>query len=257
MSEQTIDRRIPICFDVLGTCFSFDKAVKALLTVFPDLDEKRASSIIDDWFHAAQRDFTYLSMNGEYKPIAQVLKLTLPRIYLMHKLIPSTSASSIESNLLEPVTISVADMSPRPGLVECSRLLLESDPVRFRLLAVTNGALETTRNLFRKNLTNDSSQWEYISCDEIKIAKPDRKVYDNVWKRLGAESGDSGDKYGWFVASHTWDLHAAKKAGFKTAYVTHEEYLTLPELFGQPDIVAHDLEDIARQIIGHESSKAK
>jgi len=48
----------PVVFDVLGTCFSFAGCRDALGKVFPTVAAEHASSIIDDWFHAAQRDFT-------------------------------------------------------------------------------------------------------------------------------------------------------------------------------------------------------
>ena len=36
---------------------------------------------------------------------------------------------------------------------------------------------------------------------------------------------------------------------FKTAFVTYEEHLVLPELFGTPDLVGKDLEEVAKKII--------
>lgn len=46
------------------------------------------------------------------------------------------------------------------------------------------------------------------------------------------------------------DLHCHRS--FKTALVTYEEHLVLEDLFGQPDIVAPNLEELARQIIAAE-----
>ncbi|GAA5877001.1 hypothetical protein JCM1840_007094 [Sporobolomyces johnsonii] len=251
MSAQT-----PVCFDVLGTCFSFEAARHALRQVFPQLDELHAQSIVEDWFHSAQRDFTYLSMNGQYTPIAKVLEATLPRIYLMSGLVPPAAASASSSSatfspsLVDPVVASIPSMPARPGLGTCAALLQAHN---FRLMAATNGGLETTQGLFEKALGKEAAEkWEYFSCDEDRVAKPAPSVYEDVWKRLGL--GGGVEKKGWFVASHTWDLFAAKKAGFKTAFVTYEEHLVLADLFGQPDIVATDLEDAARQIIAAEAA---
>ncbi|GAA5889018.1 hypothetical protein JCM8208_007745 [Rhodotorula glutinis] len=246
---------VPIAFDVLGTCFSFDGCREALVGVFPTLSSEHAQSVVEDWFHAAQRDFTYLSMNGAYTPIAQVLKATLPRIYLMHGLVPSSSASSpLSSSLTDPVISRIPALDARPGLAAASSLLLSHG---FRLLAATNGGLDTTKGLFARALGDDEAQrWEYFSCDEDKTAKPAPGVYRDVWKRLGVDEGDE-KKHGWFVASHTWDLFAAKKAGFKTAFVTYEEHLTLPSLFGEPDVIASTLEDAAQQIISRKAGRAQ
>jgi HAD superfamily hydrolase (TIGR01493 family) len=55
------------------------------------------------------------------------------------------------------------------------------------------------------------------SCDEAKVAKPDPRVYAAVKKRILAEAGLEGaseDEYIlFFVASHSWDVDAAKRAG--------------------------------------------
>lgn len=53
--------RIPIAFDVLGTCFSLDPAKEALVSVFKTVSDAQAESVIQDWFHSAQRDFTCAS----------------------------------------------------------------------------------------------------------------------------------------------------------------------------------------------------
>lgn len=160
-------------------------------------------------------------MNRIKRPIAQVLKQTLPRIYHMNQLVDTPTNQSIDSNLLDPIISSIPKMGSRPGLQSCTRLL--HDSTKFKLLAVTNGGLETTRNYFYnafkgdsggdgKKLVEEEFEWSFLSCDEIKVAKPDQKVYENVWKRLKEDEG-TDKREGWFVASHTWDLHAAKKAG--------------------------------------------
>ncbi len=71
-----------VCFDVLGTCFGFDAAIEAIEErLGPRLkaigvDPK---TLFFSWFYAAQRDFTYTTVVGQYVPIAQVLKHTLKR----------------------------------------------------------------------------------------------------------------------------------------------------------------------------------
>ena len=147
------------------------------------------------------------------RPIAKVLKATLPRIYLMHKLV--SSPSQIDSKtMIDPIMSSIPSMPARPSLVPATKLLASSNSPKFRLMAATNGGLETTKKLFTNAMGEelvDKMGWEWFSCDEDKRAKPDEKVYSDVWRALGKEN--EGDRKGWFVASHTWDLHAAKRAG--------------------------------------------
>ncbi|BGP41824.1 hypothetical protein JCM10449v2_005815 [Rhodotorula kratochvilovae] len=170
----------------------------------------------------------------------------------MHDLVPPPSspsdADAVSSSLTDPILACIPILPPRPSLARASSLLLAHG---CRPLAATNGALATTRGLFARALgEEEADRWDYFSCDEDKVAKPAPQVYREVWKRLGQEGEE---KRGWFVASHTWDLHAAKKAGFRTAFVTYEEHLCLPSLFGPPDVVASDLVSAVQEIIALES----
>lgn len=71
-----------VCFDVLGTCFGFEAAIEAIEARLGDrlraigVDPK---TLFFSWFYAAQRDFTYTTVIGQYTPIAQVLKSTFRR----------------------------------------------------------------------------------------------------------------------------------------------------------------------------------
>ncbi|GAA5879945.1 hypothetical protein JCM3774_005687 [Rhodotorula dairenensis] len=244
-------RSIPVAFDVLGTCFDIRGAVSPLQATFPTLQFEPAAAVVDDWFHSAQRDFTYLSMNGAYRPIAEVLKATLPRVLAMQGVLPPPGKASIPadhySDALQPVLTSLKTLPARPSLNAASSLLLEHG---FRCMAATNGGLESTKGLFEHALGSEVAQkWQYYSCDEDQVAKPAPSVYAAIRNRLGVQKGEEC----WFVASHTWDLFAAKRAGFKTAFVTYEEHFVLDDVFGRPDIVAPDLEKAAEQIIGRSS----
>lgn len=135
----------------------------------------------------------------------------------MHNLV-STEEEASNQRLLDPVISAIPKMPPRPSLVACTELLSKSQ--KFNLWAVTNGGLETTKGYFYnafggKDVVEKSLGWTFMSCDEIQTAKPSPKVYEEGWERLKKEAGEDVEvnRYGWFVASHTWDLHAAKKAG--------------------------------------------
>ena len=55
---------IPIAFDVLGTCFSFDAAVDSLKVEFKvelAATGVQAEAIASDWFHSSQRDVSRAS----------------------------------------------------------------------------------------------------------------------------------------------------------------------------------------------------
>ena len=104
-------------------------------------------------------------------------------------------------------------MTPRPSLAGCSKLLIATN--KFTLLAATNGGAASTRGLFEqalgKEIGGEGGPWGVFSCDTNKVAKPAPIVYEQIWQRF--ESKGLTERKGWFVASHTWDLFAAKKAG--------------------------------------------
>lgn len=136
-----------------------------------------------------------------HRPIASVLKASLPRILLSAGLLASPSAALAFD--LTPITSILTRLSARPSLATCSNLLLGSTEPAFRLLAATNGGAEMTRGLFDRALgEEESSRWEVFSCDEIKVAKPAQEVYEAVWKKLGMEKKRT--RAAWFVASHSW-----------------------------------------------------
>lgn len=214
----------PIVFDVLGTLFTFTPFTTSLQYLFPELPSSTAQAITDDWFHSSQRDFTYLSLSGRYTPIAEVLKASLPRVLLMNGLTPPENLGPIMSNF--------QSLPARSGFAEAVRLLTSTG--KYKLVAATNGGLDSTQGLLRGALGDSAaSKWDVFSCDEIKVAKPNKEVYEKVWEKIGGK-----EQSAWFVASHTWDLLAAKNAGFKTLFLTYEEHLPLVEIWGTPDLVA-------------------
>ena len=112
---------------------------------------------------------------------------------------------------------------------------------------VTNGSHQTSLNYY-KQANIDLDEEHLLSCDDVVAAKPDVKVYDNANRQLDAKSLSAAEGDRWFVAAHAWDLIAARKAGFKTAYLDFEEHDPVTEVFGKFDLYASDMEDLLKQM---------
>ena len=69
--------------------------------------------------------------------------------------------------------------------------------------------------------------------------------YENLNKRAEVKP----DEKLYVAAAHSWDLHGAAKAGWKTAWTSYEEHVPLTDLFAAPDLSADTLSDIADAII--------
>ena len=228
------------CFDVLGTSFSFEKAIETIDSrLGSKLQQVNATpkGLLFSWFYAAQRDFTYVSLNDNYMPIAQVLKSTFKRAAQIVDL--PTEAVSDED--VEAVMETIRSLPPRPGLKRCLDGLRE---VGWEVLAVTNGSKETSLDYY-KNANIDLSPDHLLSCDDLQVAKPDVRVYEATNEHLtNLGFGSKGDGDRWFVAAHAWDLIAARRAGFKTAWIAFEEHDPVTPIFGPFDLYADDLADL-------------
>ncbi|CAO1637480.1 unnamed protein product [Sympodiomycopsis kandeliae] len=267
--------KITIVHDVLGTLFGFSSPISVLQSLFTTQvqDDRFAELIIMDWYHSAQRDFTNLSINGNYTPIAQVFKRTLPRVLLQAGLLPpdqqdvtieEVRASAADKNpypqdgkVVTSLMDSLKSLSPRPGMQQAflhtykDTTLYPTSDTQVNLWGATNGGIPLATLLFQNALqTQDLSPLVNIwSCDSIKVAKPHPDVYKAVKREIHAD--DSGTSI-WFVASHSWDTDAASRAGFKTCWIRYEEFhpATGDDAGGyrRPDLQAKDVDDAARKI---------
>lgn len=222
-------------FDVLGTCFHFQPLIDLIDKIIHRQNTNiDAATLFHSWFYAAQRDFTYTSMVGSYTPISQILSQTFRRACAIVDF-PDPNKNITDDDINDIVT-ELKRLPAREGLKEIFDGLRESG---WDVYAVTNGGKAASLKYFELagvDLADD----HLLSCDDIKVAKPDPKVYENANKHLES-MGLKGEK--WFVAAHSWDLIAARKAGFKTAWVAHEEHDPVTSVFGEFDVIAKDLRE--------------
>lgn len=225
-------------FDVLGTCFHFTPLITLIDKILRRSQPNTtidASSLFHSWFYAAQRDFTYLSLCNAYTPIASVLQQTFRRAASIVGF-PDPS-NNITDDDLTAIMTELKQLPPRPGLKETFDGLRAHG---WDVYAVTNGAAATSLKYFElADIALDEQHM--LSCDAIQVAKPDLRVYETANKRLDEARCDGGER--WFVAAHSWDLIAARKAGFRTAWIASEEGDPVTGLFGEFDVIAKDLNE--------------
>jgi 2-haloacid dehalogenase len=228
-------------FDVIGTCFEFTEPIK---TIQQRLGPKLSTAAVDpktlffSWFYAAQRDFTYVSLCGSYKPIAEILKLTFRRACRIVDL----PADAVTDEDIAEVMKAFKSMGPREGLKTCFDGLRDAG---WDVYGVTNGGSEVSLKYYHAaGIELDAEH--LLSCDALQIAKPDVKVYENAKRHLESRGAGGGER--WFVAAHAWDLIAARKAGFKTAYLDFEEHDPVTEVFGEFDMYATSMEELLEKL---------
>ena len=179
-------------------------------------------------------------MSGSYVPIAQVLKSTFRRACAVVDL----PLDAITDEDVDEVMKAFKAMGPRDGLKKCFDGLREAG---WDVYGVTNGGSETSLAYYH-NAGIELDEQHLLSCDAIKIAKPDVRVYENADRHLTERGLAKGDAERWFVAAHAWDLIAARKAGFKTAYLDFEEHDPCTDVFGEFDLYASSMEDLLAKL---------
>ncbi|ORY31826.1 HAD-like domain-containing protein [Naematelia encephala] len=249
---------ITVCFDALGSLFSLEPLIDVVEQVLGDELRSAGSgsrAVVMDWFHSAQRDYTYLSIiSPPPPPISKILTLSLPRA-LAFAFGTRPTPSHLPLPDLSPITDRLAALTPSPGASDCLNILKNAGAT---VLVVTNGSEQATRGYI------DNAGFQHkidgvLSCDTVGVSKPFDQVYTAAHDLCAKQGKGKGER--WFVAAHLWDLAAAKKAGFKTGYVLAEQ----PPLGegqidewwsiwgGKPDIVGQDLALVAHAI-SHEQS---
>lgn len=182
-----------------------------------------------------------MSMVDSYTPIAVILKFTFKRACQIVDL----GADQISDDDVAAVMKSMVNLTPRPGLKACYDGLRNAG---WDVYGVTNGAKQTSLNYYKlANIELDTDH--LLSCDDVKCAKPDFKVYTAANEHLTTRGlGKEGDGDRWFVAAHAWDLVAARKSGFKTAFVRFEEHDPVTEVHGEFDLYAEGMEELLEKL---------
>ncbi|WRT68107.1 haloacid dehalogenase, type II [Kwoniella shivajii] len=249
---------LTICFDALGTCFTLADIISAVDKTYGDELRRKgwgSQGFVNDWFHSAQRDYTYLSLiSAPPPPISTILKTSLP--------ISLSSALSIDppsSSELEDITSLLSSLPASPTLKEAYTLLHDAGA---KIGIITNGAKSTTEGYVSKAGISNLVE-KVISCDEVGYAKPHKEVYEAAIKFCKDQEGYLGQSDRYFVAAHIWDLAAAKRAGFNTALVLsdfpaqvvddEDSNDSVQEWYksfgGRPDIVGKTLSEVAEKIL--------
>ena len=138
---------------------------------------------------------------------------------------------------VKAIMTAVTSLQGRPGLKQCFDGLRQAG---WDVYGVTNGGKQTSLNYYK--LANVELDEEHmLSCDDVGVAKPDVKVYENAQSHLDSKGLSAAEGDRWFVAAHAWDLIAVKKADLKTAYLDFEEHDPVTEIFGKFDLYASSM----------------
>lgn len=212
-----------VVFDIIGTCFSLDKARQRLVEL------GAPSYALELWFAQSLRDAFALSHAGSYQPLKQVLEAELPRTL---KLLGIEADTQQRDHVVKVFS----ELELQPSALEAFSILTTAG---WTLVALTNGSEDSTHKLLER--ANALQYFDSIfSCDAIAKTKPHPDVY------AMPKPDVKGDF--WMVAAHAWDIAGAACAGLRTVFITQEEkdYLSV---YPQPEVIASNLVEAANQIL--------
>ena len=186
-----------IVFDAYGTLFDVNSAA-----------EKRKDKIGNKWenfanfWRTTQLEYTWLrSLMKKHKNFWQITEDSLDK---------SMETFQIETSLKNDLLSLYKELSPYP---EVKNVLENLKNKSLKLAILSNGTPELLNHLVKssdlENLFDD-----IFSVEEVKIYKPDPKVYDIPVNKYKVSKGEIT-----FLSANTWDVSGAGNYGYNSIWV--------------------------------------
>ncbi|CAK4019169.1 haloacid dehalogenase-like hydrolase [Lecanosticta acicola] len=229
-----------VVFDIVGTCISYDAFFDALEERFGD--RLRQHGIPPKLFgllilEGGERECLFFQLARQPILFMDMIKPIFYRMLAMCGIQKSHDFASGED--VTYVAESYRKLGAREGIHDCMTRLRRAG---FTIWALTSGDKARVQS-YLTTAAIDLPSENFIACETIGATKPQPEVYEYVLRRLPEGTQP------WFAACHMWDSAAAKRSGFRSAWCSGWEKDPMSEVFGDIDIVAHDLPSMADSII--------
>ncbi len=190
-----------IVFDAYGTLFDVNSAA-----------EKCKHKIGDKWetfanfWRTTQLEYTWLrSLMKRHKDFWQITEDSLDK---------SMKVFNIDKSMKNELLNLYKVLSPYPEVKEVLENLKKKN---LKLAILSNGTPSLLNELVR---TNDLSSLfdDLFSIEEVKIYKPDSKVYDLPVKKYKVKSNEIT-----FLSANTWDVSGGGNYGYNSVWVNRNK----------------------------------
>ena len=190
-----------IIFDAYGTLFDVNSAA-----------EKCKSKIGSKWenfanfWRTTQLEYTWLrSLMKKHKDFWQVTEDSLDK---------SMKVFNIDNSLKNELLNLYKNLSPYP---EVEKVLINLKEKKFRLAILSNGTPKLLEELVKSN-NLDSLFNDLFSVEEVKIYKPNSKVYDIPIKKYKIKPEEIT-----FLSANTWDVSGGGNYGYNSVWVNRNK----------------------------------
>ena len=190
-----------IVFDAYGTLFDVNSAAERCKIKLGDKWESFAN-----YWRTTQLEYTWLrSLMKKHKDFWQVTEDSLNK---------SMKVFNIDNNLKNELLTLYKILSPYP---EVKKVLTELKEKKFKLAILSNGTPELLEELVKKNNLNNLFD-DLFSIEEVKIYKPDSKVYDLPVKKYNIKPNEIV-----FLSANTWDVSGGGNYGYNSVWVNRNK----------------------------------
>ena len=186
-----------IIFDAYGTLFDVNSAA-----------EKCKDKIGDKWepfanfWRTTQLEYTWLrSLMKRHKDFWQITEDSLDK---------SMKTFNIDPKMKDELLNLYKVLSPFQEVPETLKTLKEKN---FKLAILSNGTPSLLNQLVKSN-NLDNLFDDLFSIEEVKIYKPDSKVYDLPIKKYEIKKNEVA-----FLSANTWDVSGAGNYGYNAIWV--------------------------------------
>ena len=186
-----------IVFDAYGTLFDVNSAAEKCKDKIGNKWENFAN-----FWRTTQLEYTWLrSLMKKHKNFWQITEDSLDK---------SMETFQIETSLKNDLLSLYKELSPYP---EVKSVLENLKKKSFKLAILSNGTPELLNHLVKSsNLENLFDN--IFSVEEVKIYKPDPKVYDIPVNKYKVSKGEIT-----FLSANTWDVSGAGNYGYNSIWV--------------------------------------
>jgi len=186
-----------IIFDAYGTLFDVNSAAERCKDKIGDKWEGFAN-----YWRTTQLEYTWLrSLMKRHKDFWQITEDSLDK---------SMEAFNIDPKMKDELLNLYKVLSPFQEVPETLKTLKEKN---FKLAILSNGTPSLLNQLVKSN-NLDNLFDDLFSIEEVKIYKPDSKVYDLPIKKYEIKKNEVA-----FLSANTWDVSGAGNYGYNAIWV--------------------------------------
>ena len=190
-----------IIFDAYGTLFDVNSAAEICKDKIGDRWEPFAN-----FWRTTQLEYTWLrSLMRRHKDFWQITEDSLDK---------SMKAFSIDPKMKNELLNLYTTLSTYKEVPETLKILKEK---KFKLAILSNGTPSLLNQLIKSN-NLDNLFDDLFSIEDVKIYKPDPKVYDIPIKKYQIEKNEVA-----FLSANTWDVSGGGNYGYNSIWVNRNK----------------------------------